>query len=151
LSPLIHFFAWERMKLSANDVCKDDSGIWAFNNRTTMPGGVAILLKEKLGQYTDDDEYKNVHSSVVERSVEFNGYSVNAPCCGKSKTRLAANMEILNEVEKLVVSMKAKRHEVIVTLILSETIFLDADGGSPEIYKEQLEWIDRMAYIHILQ
>jgi hypothetical protein len=23
--------------------------------------------------------------------------------------------------------------------------FLDADGGSPEIYKEQLEWIDPMA------
>jgi hypothetical protein len=48
---------------------------------------------------------------VVGRSVEFNGYklymvSVYAPYCGKSKTRLEANMAILNEVEKLVISMK---------------------------------------------
>jgi exonuclease III len=115
--------------VSANDVCKDDSGSWAFNDRTTMSGGVAIHLQEKLGRYTDDDEFNNVDGSVVGRSVEFNGYklylvSVYAPFCGKSKTRLAANMAILNEVEKLVISMKAKRHEVIVSgdLILSETI-----------------------------
>jgi hypothetical protein len=89
---------------------------------------------------------------VVGRSVEFNGYklylvSVYAPCCGKSKPRLAANMTILNEVEKLVISMKAKRHEVIVSgdLNFIRDNFLDADGGSPEIYKEQLEWIDCMA------
>jgi exonuclease III len=94
-----------------------------------MSGGVAIHLQEKLGRYTDDDEFNNVDGSVVGRSVEFNGYklylvSVYAPFCGKSKTRLAANMAILNEVEKLVISMKAKRHEVIVSgdLILSETI-----------------------------
>jgi exonuclease III len=56
-------------------------------------------------------------------------------------------MAILNEVEKLVVSMKAKRHEVIVSgdLYFIRDDFLDADGGSPEIYKEQLEWIDRIA------
>jgi hypothetical protein len=43
--------------------------------------------------------------------------------------------------------MKAKRHEVIVSgdLNFIRDDFLDADGGSPEIYKEQLEWIDRMA------
>jgi hypothetical protein len=29
--------------VSANDVCKDDSGSWALNNRTTMSKGVAIL------------------------------------------------------------------------------------------------------------
>jgi hypothetical protein len=59
----------------------------------------------------------------------------------------AANMAILYEVEKLVISMKAKRHEVIVCgdLNFIRDNFLDADGGSPEIYKEQLEWIDRMA------
>jgi exonuclease III len=95
---------------------------------------------------------ENISSSVVGRSVEFNGYklylvSVYAPCCGKSKSRLAANMEILNEVEKLVISMKAKGHEVIVSgdLNFIRDDFLDADGGSPEIYNEQLEWIDRMA------
>jgi exonuclease III len=137
---------------SANDVCKDDSGSWAFNNRTTKSGGVAIHLQEKLGQYTDDDEFNNVDGSVVGRSVEFNGYklylvSVYAPCCGKSKSRLAANMEILNEVENLVISMKAKGHKVIVSgdLNFIRDEFLDADGGSPEIYKEQLEWIDPMA------
>jgi exonuclease III len=137
---------------SANDVCKDDSGSWAFNNRTTKTGGVAIHLQDKLGQYTDDVEFNNVDGSVVGCSVEFNGYklylvSVYAPCCGKSKSRLAANMVILNEVEKLVISMKAKRHEVIVSgdLNFIRDDFLDADGGSPEIYNEQLEWIDRMA------
>jgi exonuclease III len=89
---------------------------------------------------------------VVGCLVEFNGnklylVSVYVPCCGKSKTRLAANMAILNEVEKLVMNMKAKRHEVIVSSDLKfiRDEFLDADGGSPEIYKEQLEWIDRMA------
>jgi hypothetical protein len=85
---------------SANDVCKDDSSSWAFNNRTTKSGSVAIHLQEKLGRYTDEDEFNNVDGSVVGRSVEFNGYklylvSVYAPCCGKSKSRLAANMEIL--------------------------------------------------------
>jgi exonuclease III len=113
-----------------------------------MSGGVAIHLREKLGRYTDDDEFNNVDGSVVGRLVEFNGYklylvSVYAPCCGKSKSRLSANMEIVNEVEKLVISMKAKRHEVIVSgdLNFIRDDFLDADGGSPEIYKEQLEWI----------
>jgi hypothetical protein len=45
-------------------------------------------------------------------------------------------MAILNEVEKLVISMKAKRHEVIVSgdLNFIRDYFLDADGGSPEIY-----------------
>jgi exonuclease III len=69
-----------------------------------------------------------------------NGYklylaSVYAPCCGKSKSRLAANMEILNEVEKLVISMMAKGHEVIVSgdLNFIRDDFLDADGGSPEV------------------
>jgi exonuclease III len=125
---------------SANDVCKDDSGNWAFNNRTTKSGGVAIHLQEKLGRYTDDDEFNNDDGSVVGRSVEFNGYklylvSVYAPCCGKSKSRLAANMNILNEVEKLVISMKARGHEVIVSgdLNFIRGDFLDADGGSPEI------------------
>jgi exonuclease III len=101
--------------VSANDVCKDDSGSWAFNNRTTMSGGVAIHLQEKLGQYTDDDEFNNDDGSVVGRLVEFNGYKLYlvsdyAPCCGKSKTRLAANMAILNEVEKLVINMKALKY-----------------------------------------
>jgi exonuclease III len=89
---------------------------------------------------------------VVKHLVEFNGYKlylvcVYAPCCGKSKTRLAANMPILNKVEQLFISMKAKRHEVIVSgdLNFIRDNFLDADCGSPEIYKEQLEWIDRMA------
>jgi exonuclease III len=138
--------------VSANNVCRDDSGSWAFNNRTTMSRGEAIHLQEKLGQYTDDDEFNNVDGSLVGCLVEFNGYklylvSVYAPCCGKSKSRLAANMAILNEVEKLVVSMKAKRHEVIVSgdLNFIRDDFLDADGGSPEIYREQLERIDRMA------
>jgi hypothetical protein len=56
-------------------------------------------------------------------------------------------MAILNEVEKLVISMKAKRHEVIVSgdLNFTRDDFLEADGGSPEIYKGQLEWINRMA------
>jgi exonuclease III len=137
---------------SAIDVCKDDSGSWAFYNRTTKSGGVAIHLQEKLGRYTDDDEFNNVDGSVVGQSVEFNGYklylvSVYAPCCGKSKSRLAANMEILNEVEKLVISMKAKRHEVIVSgdLKFIRDDLLDADSGSPEIYKEQLDWIDPRA------
>jgi exonuclease III len=76
---------------SANDVCKDDSGSWAFNNRTTKSGGVAIHRKEKLGRYTYDDEFNNDDRSVVGRSVELNGYklylvSVYAPCCGKSKS-----------------------------------------------------------------
>jgi exonuclease III len=44
--------------VSAKDICKDDSVSWAFNNRTTMSGGVAIHLQEKLGQYTDEDEFK---------------------------------------------------------------------------------------------
>jgi exonuclease III len=136
----------------ANDVCKDDSGSLAFNNRTTMSGGVTIHLQEKLGRYTDEDEFNNVDGSVVKHLVEFNGYklylvSVYAPCCGKSKTRLAANLPILNKVEQLFISMKAKRHEVIVSgdLNFISDNFLDADCGSPEIYKEQLEWIDRMA------
>jgi exonuclease III len=138
--------------VSANDVCKDDSNSWALNNRSIMSGGVAIHLQEKLGRYTDDNEFNNDDGSVVGRLVEFNGYklhlvSVYAPCCSKSKTRLAANMAIFNEVEKLVINMKAKRHEVIVSgnLNFIRDDFLDADGGSPEIYKEQLEWIDRMA------
>jgi hypothetical protein len=119
----------ESKLVSANDVCRDDSGSWAFNNRTSMSGCVAIHLQEKLGRYTDDDEFNHVDGSVAGRLVELNGYklylvSVYAPCCGKSKSRLAANMAILNEVEKLVISMKAKRHEVTswVTLISSETI-----------------------------
>jgi hypothetical protein len=43
--------------------------------------------------------------------------------------------------------MKAKGHEVVVSgdLNFIRDDFLDADGGSPEIYKEQLEWIDPMA------
>jgi hypothetical protein len=61
---------------SANDVCKDDSGSWAFNNRTTKSGGEAIHLQEKLGRYTDDDEFNNDDGSVVGRSVEFNGYKL---------------------------------------------------------------------------
>jgi exonuclease III len=143
----------ESKLVSANDVCRDDSGSWAFNNRTSMSGCVAIHLQEKLGRYTDDDEFNHVDGSVAGRLVELNGYklylvSVYAPCCGKSKSRLAANMAILNEVEKLVISMKAKRHEVIVSGELNFIIdnLLDADCGSPEIYKEQLEWIDRMVW-----
>jgi exonuclease III len=99
-----------------------------------MSGGVAIHLQEKLGRYTDDDEFNNVDGSVVGRSVEFNGcklylVSVYAPYCGMSKSRLTANMEILTEVEKLVISMKAKRHEVIVSgdLNFIRDDFLDAD------------------------
>jgi exonuclease III len=108
-----------------------------------MSGGVAIHLQEKLGRHTDDDESNNDDGSVVGRLVEFNRYklylvSVYAPCCGKSKIRLAANMAILNEVEKLVINMKAKRHEVIVSgdIKFIRDDFLDADGGSSEIYKE---------------
>jgi hypothetical protein len=41
-----------------------------------MSGGVAIHLQEKLGRYTDDDEFNNVDGSVVGHSVEFNGYKL---------------------------------------------------------------------------
>jgi hypothetical protein len=67
------------------------TGSLAFYNRTTKSGGVALHLQEKLGRYTDDDEFNNVDGSVVGRSVEFNGFKLYlvsdyAPCCGKSKS-----------------------------------------------------------------
>jgi hypothetical protein len=73
------------------------TGSWAFNNRTTKSGGVSIHLQDRLGRYTDDDEFNNDDGSVVGRTVEFNGkklylVSVYAPCCGKSKSRLEANI-----------------------------------------------------------
>jgi hypothetical protein len=52
------------------------TGSWAFNNSSTMSGGVAIHIQEKLGQYTDDSAFNNIDGSVAGRLFEFNGYKL---------------------------------------------------------------------------
>jgi hypothetical protein len=55
-----------QVKIKSGETTRD-SGSWAFNNRTTKSGGVALHLQEKLGRYTDDEEFNNVDGSVVGR------------------------------------------------------------------------------------
>ena len=136
------------------DVTKEWPGQWAFSNRASNSGGVALFLDNKRKSHfhmTDKEEVQDDNGSITGRNVKVAGIelfllSVYAPCCDSSNAKQIQNLNFLKKVEQIAMEKKAKGMEIIISgdLNFIRDNFLDADGGNPTVYKRQLEWITHM-------
>ena len=137
-----------------NDVTKEWPGQWGFSNRASNSGGVAIFLNNKRNshlQMTNKEEVDDNNGSIVGRNIKAAGIeifllSVYAPCCDSTIAKQTQNLNFLKKVEQIAMEKKAKGMEIIISgdLNFIRDSFLDADGGSPTVFKRQLEWITHM-------
>ena len=138
-----------------NELCskviRDWKGTWAFNNRSNNSGGVAIYNKDNVGRLVENDQedFNDSNGSLIGRTIKVEDISIYiisayAPCCDQSRQRQTNNLQFLRNLERLVMEKKAKGLEVIVSgdLNFIRNPTLDADGGSPTVYKEQVEWLE---------
>ena len=132
----------------AKDVAREWKGPWAFADRSTNSGGVAMHLSNKSRFLSDDpDAFEDGNGSLLGRTVVAGPMtlyiiSAYAPCCSGSTQ--ASNLTFLKKLEKLIAEKQAKGLEVIVAgdLNFIRDTHLDADGGNPVVHKGQADWLD---------
>ena len=136
----------------AEDVTKEWKGPWAFADKASNSGGVAMHLSNKCIFLVDDpNAFEDDNGSLLGRTVvagpmTFYIISAYALCCsGSTQT---CNLAFLKKLEKLIAEKQAKGLEVMAAGDLNciRDSNLDASGGNPVVHKAQADWLDNLEH-----
>ena len=101
----------------AKALVKEFPGQWAFSSKTTMSAGVAIGVFGFGMKMSDEHEHISDNGRLIGKLVVVNNQpiyliSIYAPCCDTSNATRAANLQILQQAQNLMVCQRALGHRV---------------------------------------
>ena len=137
----------------SNTTQKEFKGNWEFNNRRNNSGRVTIYNKKKACRILADDsnDYNYSKGSMIGRTININDIkiyviSAYAPCVNSTTHGQQMNLDFLTQLEQLAMSKRAKGLEVLIGADLNfiRDSELDATGGDPKLYKNQLDWFNHI-------
>ena len=133
----------------AKALVKEFPGQWAFSSKTTMSAGVAIGIFGFGMKMSDEHEHISDNGRLIGKLVVVNNQpiyliSIYAPCCDTSNATRAANLQILQQAQNLMVCQRALGHRVYLggDLNFIRDVDLDSRGGNPRVHDPQANWFN---------